>query len=114
MSRRGIKKRKIYVPSLTKKRGLPPEKKNNASKKIAEKKEKTGGKQAKKTKEKGGLRKENRAISAGFRNSFLPLLQVGFSKIKGRFCTTLKNTFSSFLRYNFAVFSQSIWAKFSV
>ena len=47
MSRRGIKKGKIYVPSLTKKRGLPPEKKNNASKKIAEKKEKFDGKQAK-------------------------------------------------------------------
>ena len=47
MSRQGIKKKKYVSQVLQKKRGLPPEKKNNASKKIAEKKEKFDGKQAK-------------------------------------------------------------------
>ena len=94
MCPRSYKKSEACLP----KRRIMQERKigRKASKKIAEKKEKLDGKQARNAKEKGGLCKEKRAISAGFKNSFLPLLQVGFSYIKGRFCTILESAFSAF------------------
>ncbi|MBR3876539.1 MAG: hypothetical protein IKJ25_07195 [Clostridia bacterium] len=101
MSRQGIKKKKYVSQVLQKKRGLPPEKKNNASKKIAEKKEKLDGKQARKSlkrkknwteskqemrKKKGGCAKKNEpfprvlkiVFSPCFRSDF-HILKVGFA-----------------------------------
>lgn len=85
MSRRGIKKGKIYVPSLTKKRGLPPEKKNNVSKKIGEKKEKAGGKQAKKQKKKGGSAKKSGLFPRGLGMVLSPSFRSDFHILKGGF-----------------------------